>query len=135
MHPSTRLAWFAIPLLCSLLSAQGFQFTSFANTAGLSLVGSASPSSNRIRLTDLLANQTGAMWHATPQPISAGFDSTFSFRISPPISGIAAAGMAFVIHDAPAGNMSLGGSAWGLGYGSGASGTALPKSIAIEIDT
>ncbi|MFY9343588.1 MAG: IPT/TIG domain-containing protein [Planctomycetota bacterium] len=118
------------------LSAQSFSYPNFTSTAQLALLGNATPSGGALRLTANASNQTGWFWRTTPMPAIAGFDTTFTFRITPPTVGTKAEGMALVIHDDPAGTATTGGTVWGMGYGNGASSSVgIRNSIAIEYDT
>ena len=118
------------------LSAQSFTYTDFSSTAQLSLLGNAAQSGTAVRLTANSSNQTGWAWRQGAMPVIAGFDTTFTFRITPPTVGTKAEGMALVIHDDPNGTATQGGTVWGLGYGIGANGsTGIRNSIVIELDT
>lgn len=126
----------AVAAIAAVLPAQSFQYPDFSNTASLALLGNAAPSGPALRLTANASNQTGWAWHQTAQPVLMGFDTTFSFRITPPSVGTKAEGMALVIHDDPNGLATQGGTVWGMGYGSGAnSAVGIRNSIAIELDT
>jgi hypothetical protein len=117
-------------------AAQSFTYTDFSSTASLALLGNAAQSGTALRLTANVSNQTGWAWHRTQMPVIAGFDTTFTFRITPPAVGTKAEGMALVIHDDPNGLATQGGTVWGMGYGNGANGAVgIRNSIAIELDT
>jgi hypothetical protein len=120
------LLFAAVP---AAVSAQGFNFPNFANTAGLTLNGSATQNGASLQLTDLVANQTGSVWVSTPQTVTNGFRTEFSFRINGN-----AEGFAFVLHGAADADLALGGSYWGLGYGNGLGVQGIPNSLAVEID-
>lgn len=118
------------------LSAQSFTYPDFSSTGTLALLGTAAQSGSALRLTANASNQTGWAWHQTALPVIAGFDTTFSFRITPPTVGTKAEGMALVIHDDPNGLATVGGTIWGMGYGTGSNtATGIRNSIAIELDT
>lgn len=122
--------------LSASLAAQSFTYTDFSNVASLNLLGSAAQSGTSLRLTANASNQTGWAWHRTAMPVIAGFDTTFTFRITPPTVGTKAEGMALVIHDDPNGIATQGGTVWGMGYGTGANtAVGIRNSIAIELDT
>ncbi len=130
------LALLAPALAAASLSAQTFTYTDFSSTAGLALLGNAASSGTALRLTANASNQTGWAWRQTPVPAIAGFDTTFTFRITPPTVGTKAEGMALVIHADPNGAATMGGTVWGMGYGNGANGAVgIRNSIAIELDT
>ncbi len=82
-----------------------------------------------LRLTGADEQRSAAWW--VKRPVSAGFSTTFTFRITPVGSNQLADGFAFVIHNAPNGANTLGTGGLGgyLGY------TGIPNSIAIEFDT
>ena len=131
-----RSAAVGLCALASGLTAQTFTYTDFSSTAQLALLGNAAQSGTALRLTANVSNQTGWAWRQTPTPVIAGFDTTFTFRITPPTVGTKAEGMALVIHDDPNGAATTGGTVWGMGYGNGASSSVgIRNSIAIELDT
>ena len=122
--------------LSASLAAQSFTYTDFSTVTSLNLLGNAAQSGTALRLTANASNQTGWAWHRTAMPVVAGFDTTFTFRITPPAVGTKAEGMALVIHDDPNGIATQGGTVWGMGYGTGAnSAVGIRNSIAIELDT
>lgn len=134
----TRPLSFAAALVAALpfLPAQTFTYANFSSVGTLTLLGNAAQSGTALRLTANVSNQTGWAWHHTPMPVLAGFDTTFRFRITPPPVGTKAEGMAFVLHDDPAGLTTTGGTVWGMGYGAGAnSAVGIRNSIALELDT
>jgi len=136
MTPRLLTAGSALAVLLASASAQSFSYPDFSNTTTLSLLGNAAQSGTALRLTANGSNQSGWSWHQTAMPIIAGFDTTFTFRITPPAFGTKAEGMAFVIHDDPSGTGTMGGTVWGIGYGNGAnSSPGIRNSIAIELDT
>ena len=123
-------------LATASLSAQSFSYPNFNATTGLALLGNATANAGALRLTASSSNQTGWFWRTAQMPVIAGFDTTFTFRITPPTAGTKAEGMAFVIHDDPNGTATTGGTIWGMGYGTGAnSSVGIRNSIAIEYDT
>ncbi|MEQ1630911.1 MAG: L-type lectin-domain containing protein, partial [Planctomycetota bacterium] len=136
-HPSMMLRRLAAAsLLTAAVSAQSFTYNDFSNLATLNLLGNAAQSGTALRLTANASNQTGWAWHNTPMPVLAGFDTTFTFRITPPVGATKAEGMALVIHDDPNGTATTGGTVWGMGYGTGANAAVgIRNSIAIELDT
>lgn len=136
MTPSPLRATAALVALGSSVLAQTFTYTDFGSTAQLNLLGTAAQSGTALRLTANTSSQTGWAWRQGAVPVLAGFDTTFTFRITPPTSGTKAEGMALVIHDDPNGASATGGTVWGMGYGIGANGsTGIRNSIAIEFDT
>ncbi len=118
------------------VAAQSFTYPDFSSIASLSLLGNTAQSGTVLRLTANTSNQTGWVWRQTAMPVVAGFDTTFSFRITPPTVGTKAEGMAFVLHDDPNGVATQGGTVWGMGYGNGFNGAVgIRNSIAVELDT
>ncbi|MCC7398539.1 MAG: IPT/TIG domain-containing protein [Planctomycetes bacterium] len=122
--------------LAATAAAQSFSYPDFSSTAQLSLLGNAAPNAGALRLTANSSNQTGWAWRQAAVPVSNGFDTTFTFRITPPTVGTKAEGMAFVVHGDPNGAAATGGTVWGMGYGNGANGAVgLRNSLAVELDT
>ncbi|MDO8349370.1 MAG: IPT/TIG domain-containing protein [Planctomycetota bacterium] len=122
-------------LAATTLPAQSFQYPDFSSVTTLSLLGTAVQNGAALRLTNAI-QQTGWAWHRTQLPVVAGFDTTFTFRITPPVAGTKAEGMTFVVHDDPNGINTTGGTVWGMGYGNGSSGSVgIRNSIAVEFDT
>ncbi len=132
LHPIAA----ALATAVASLSAQNFTYANFGNVSTLALRGNAAQSGTALRLTANVSNQTGWAWHTTAMPVLAGFDTTFTFRITPPPVGVKAEGLAFVLHDDPAALTTQGGTVWGIGYGAGAnSSPGIRNSIALELDT
>ena len=135
MSPTLRSLAASLVALAPL-AAQSFSYPDFSSVASLTLLGNAAQSGTALRLTANASNQTGWAWHQTALPVVGGFDTTFTFRITPPTVGTKAEGMALVIHDDPNGLATQGGTVWGMGYGNGANGAVgIRNSIAIEFDT
>ena len=126
----------AIPtvlMLASFVPGQSFSYPNFANTAGINMLGSAVRVGSTVRLTTVSQAQTGIFWNRVAMPVANGFDTSFTFRITPPPSGTIAEGMAFIIQDDPNGISTQGGTVWGMGYGSGAnSSPGIRNSLAFE---
>jgi hypothetical protein len=123
-------------LLVAAASAQSFTYNDFSNVSTLSLLGHSAQNGTVLRLTANVSDQTGVVWHRAKVPVISGFDTTFTFRITPPTAGTKAEGMAFVIHADPSGLSTFGGTVWGLGYGAGSNNAVgIRNSIAIELDT
>ena len=133
MKTLAMAAAFALAIAAQTATGQTFSYTDFSSVAGLTLNGSAAQSGNVLRLTANASNQTAGAWRSTVAPVAAGFDTTFSFRSTPPAVATKAEGMAFVIHNLA--ETTLGGSVWGIGYGPGANGASIANSLAIELDT
>src|SRR6185369_13230439 len=103
------------------------------------LAGNAHYSGKVLRLTDAKKQQAGAVWYATREPVTAGFDTTFVFKLTKQGGlGNGADGLAFVLQNtgpsAIAGRGSAGG--WGVGDGQRNHRSAgIPRAIAIYFDT
>lgn len=112
--------------------------------------GDATTPDGVLRLTTNASTQIASVWAATPQTISNGFTTTFTFRFSQP-SETPADGIAFLIQNAQLTNSSinplaaigytLGAARNGgtIGYGNDDNGSfpnsGIPNSLAIEFDT
>jgi hypothetical protein len=83
-----------------------------------------------LRLTPDQELQTGAAWLPVMQPVHAGFETTFDWKISK-TAPKGSDGFAFVIHNAaiPLPAYAIGNGRNGLGY------SGLPNSLAVEFDT
>lgn len=120
--------------LAAVCGAQSFSYPNFSNLNGLNLLGAAVQTGNTLQLTSTATLQTGWFWRAAAVPVSNGFDTTFTFRVTPG-AGLAE-GFALVIQDDPAGPSAQGGQIWGMGYGSGSNNSpGIRNSVAIELDT
>jgi subtilisin family serine protease/subtilisin-like proprotein convertase family protein len=64
------------------------QYPNFNSTNGLNLVGSAVTTGGILQLTPAVSSQTGDAWLTNKQPVAAGFDTTFHFRIGGPYGNI-----------------------------------------------
>lgn len=120
--------------LAGIAAAQSNQFSypNFSGATTISLRGSAAQVGGLVRVTPDAPNQTGAFWHDTAMPVLGGFDTTFTFRITPPVVGRIAEGMAFVIQNSAQGASALGGGVWALGYGSNGA-PSIRNALAIEL--
>jgi hypothetical protein len=112
--------------------------------------GNAAPTSGGVlRLTPSTTNQIASVWALSPQTVSNGFTTTFTFQFTNG-SSIPGDGIAFVIHNAQLTNNSNPLTTIGFTLGSGRNGGAIgygdddndsfpdsgiPNSIAIELDT
>lgn len=120
--------------LTAAVSAQSFSYPNFSNLNGLNLLGNAVQTGSTLQLTSTATLQTGWFWRTTAVPVTNGFDTTFTFRVTPG-AGLAE-GFAMVIQDDPAGPSAQGGQIWGMGYGVGSNNSqGIRNSIAIELDT
>ena len=110
--------------------ATGFEacldYPTFAQPAGLNLVGTAAPVENTLQLNPLNGG-LGAAWFGTRMPVVDGFTTDFDFRITPPFQSDGADGLAFVIQDQAPDAIGEGGG--GIGY------QGITHSLAVEFDT
>jgi hypothetical protein len=106
-------------------------FPDFSSTAGLTLNGNAQQVGSVLRLTaaDQFTSAAGTAWFNSPISLSIGFESVFTFRITPGAlyNGEAGDGISFTIQDAGLGALGFPGSS--IGYG------GIPDSLAVEFDT
>ncbi len=72
----------SIGLLLKTSAALAFTYTDFSSTAGLNLVGSAAQNGNALRLTPATGDLVGSAWYTQKQHVSAGFTTSFSFRLT-----------------------------------------------------
>ena len=104
-------------------------------------VVSEPPVSTVLRLTPNQGDWASSAWYSTPQAVTGGFSTTFSFQIGSSTSGgINADGIAFVIQNSSQGASALGPDGCGIGFGDSASGCVpvtggIPNSVAIEFNT
>lgn len=108
-------------------------YADFSNTSGLTLVGSAAPVNNRLRVTPAVDGQGGAAWSTSTVSLAAGasFSTFFQFQFTNPDTGFCdglgcgADGLVFVLQT-NANN--VGGIGGGIGYQN------IPNSVGIEFD-
>lgn len=94
------------------VSHADLNYSNFSSTAGLTLNGTAhSTTGGALRLTDLANWQNGSFWASTPQTVTGGFDTTFTYHIG---EGSGADGFTFAIQDHSA--TQLGGDGGSLGF-------------------
>ena len=103
-------------------------FPDFTDVASLTLVDSATQSTNRIRLTPYANWTRGATWLQAKQLVEGGFDTSFRFQIT----SADADGLAFVVQNA--GSAVIGGRGYAIGYGTYEAETGIANSIAVEFD-
>lgn len=72
----------SIGLLLKAGAALAFTYMDFSSTAGLNLVGSAAQNGNALRLTPAVGDLVGSAWYTQKQHVSAGFTTSFSFRLT-----------------------------------------------------
>jgi len=109
--------------------AQSPNFPNFAN-AGTSIVTNvnASITGSVLELNTAITNQHGSAWFSTPQSVSKGFTTTFTFQITNASPGD---GLAFVIQNSLAGTGAIG----NLTHGEGIAYEDITNSLAVEFDT
>ncbi|MGE4619952.1 MAG: hypothetical protein AAEJ04_09125 [Planctomycetota bacterium] len=127
---SRPFRWSHVPVLLMVISISSsvradFEYLDFLDMTGLTLVGSAAQSADRIRLTPASIGQVGAVYTEQQILLAAGFDTTFTYEINPAANG--ADGMVFILqNESPTALYSNGGP---LGY------DGMSNSLALEIDT
>jgi hypothetical protein len=82
-------------LLLNASAGMAFTYTDFSSTAGLNLVGAAAQNGNVLRLTPAAPGLMGSAWYTQQQHVSAGFTTSFSFRLTPTDSAPGADGISF----------------------------------------
>jgi hypothetical protein len=116
-----------------------FEYRGFASHPNLNIAGAAHYIDKTLRLTDAEGQSAGAAWHGNKEPLTAGFDTTFTFRFTEQGGNHHGAdGLALVLQNsgpsAVAGRGSAGG--WGSGDGLGHHDSpGIPRAIAIFFDT
>jgi hypothetical protein len=93
----TRTRCLAVSLVLALHAgaALAFTYADFSSTAGVNLVGSAVRNGNVLRLTPAAGSLMGSAWYTEQQHVSAGFTTTFSFRLTEPGPTPGADGISF----------------------------------------
>lgn len=125
------MRWVIAAVLMAEIVAAQIAYPNFSSTAGLALNGSASQLGVTLRLTPAVQGQAGTAWATNRQPVAAGFQCQFTFRISPSGSD----GLTFILHDDPAGPGALGAPGGNLAYGSNSSVGPMRNLLAVELDT
>lgn len=115
---------FALPSQAGII----ISYPDFSSTSGLTLVGSATTTSNQLELTPGATGQSGAAYSTTAVPLGASdtFSTTFQFQFTNTGGIDPADGITFVLAASPAG---LGTGGGDIGYG------GVGNSVAIELDT
>ncbi|MEY2742986.1 MAG: hypothetical protein RIS21_1357 [Planctomycetota bacterium] len=129
----------AAAMLTLAVAAQSFSYPNFAGATGLVLHNSATVASGNgtLQLTPMITWNAGQAYAALPLSVMAGFDTTFTFRVTVPASG-GADGMAFIIHNAVAGTAAIplggnNGQGSDNGYAANA-GVGIDNALVVEID-
>jgi glucose/arabinose dehydrogenase len=106
-------------------------FPDFNSTSGLTLNGTATGVSGELLLTPATDNQTGSVFFNESLPVNAdtSFQTAFRMRIDGGQGSSGGDGMAFVLHNDPAGPAAVGQGGGSLGYG------GIGNSLAVEFDT
>jgi hypothetical protein len=132
----TLLPIVALGLTSATASAQSFDYPDFTGATTVVLNEDALITGPTLRVTSAALSERGSAYHESKLNVTIAWDMTFTFQITALGSG-GGDGMAFVIHNDPAGDAAIGNHASAMGYG-GFSGTpenGLDASLAIEIDT
>jgi hypothetical protein len=118
---------------------EAINYQDFRSIAGLRLVGSARQEGTAVRLTPAKEQRSGGMWFEQKQPVSAGFDTEFAFRLTQKGGlGPGADGIAFVIQNNSIKELAGRGNAGGFAPGDGSGERdkpGIPQSIAVFLDT
>lgn len=143
MKPSRWRAALVTSFLVTLSTVRApaqIHLSDFASSDQLSLVGDAQVKGNVLRITPAKGDKAGASWFREKQPVGAGFDTTFQFRLThqdwPFFRG--ADGFAFVVQNS--GSDALGGKGSAAGFGvADQIGTpyhaGIPWAVAVFFDT
>jgi hypothetical protein len=91
----------AAGLICAgAVTSADFEFADFSSTKRLTLISNAHRAKKALRLTSADRFQVGAAWFDEKQPVTGGFDTTFSFRLTDQnINTGGADGFAFVVQN------------------------------------
>jgi hypothetical protein len=118
--------------LAGTLHAQSFDYPNFTGATGLAFNDAASIVGASAILTPATGQTKGSMYYDQKVNVTNGFDTTFSIRLAT----TGADGMAFVIHDDPAGLTAIGDAGGPLGYAGFADvpANSLDHALAIEFD-
>jgi len=139
MSYTKSVGWAALSFLSvtPALFGTSFIFSDFSNPLGLTMVGNASLTANRLRLTEAAENQVSAVWLNSRADVQNGFTTSFQFQItdrgghSPDweegVVNDGADGFTFTIQNA--GTTAMGLYASGIGY------YGIANSLSIEFDT
>jgi hypothetical protein len=120
------------------LYSQSFGYKNFVSTAGLRLNGEAEQATpippeiaTVLRITH---GYIGSAWYNRAVPLADGFTVNYSFNVNSCFPPSCADGYAFVIQNAAAGTLAIGG--WGgeLGYGYRPPSNGIENSLAVEFD-
>src|SRR5580704_13964852 len=107
-------------LVTQAQTQQTFSFPNFNTPTNIALVGSAGTAQgvngNVLRITPATGDQVGSAWYSNPQPLAAGFTTTFTFQFTGRNgTGGGADGIAFVVQGPGVGAIGIDGGA--IGYG------------------
>ncbi|MCB9834110.1 MAG: hypothetical protein H6807_16735, partial [Planctomycetes bacterium] len=125
-------------VLTTTATAQSFAISGMWGSSPVVLNGQAATGNGVVRVAPALTSSKGSIFYNSMLSVENGFDTTFTFKITVPVGGAGADGMAFVIHGDPRGSGLLTNHAAALGYGAFATspaGTGAFNALAIEIDT
>jgi hypothetical protein len=118
--------------LCGTAAAQSFDYPNFSGATGLAFNDNAQILGSVARLTTTTTQTRGSMFYDQKVQVESGFDTTFQIRM---LTG-GADGMAFVIHDDPAGLAAIGQPGGPMAYSGFADNPVdgLDHCLAIEFD-
>ena len=118
--------------LCGTARSQSFDYPGFTGATGLAFNDAAAIVGASAILTPATGQTKGSMFYDQKVNVTNGFDTTFAITLST----TGADGMAFVIHDDPAGVAAIGDAGGPLGYSGFADQPAnsLDHALAIEFD-
>src|SRR3954451_13900906 len=109
-------------------------------TGSPSFTAPATPQPSISKVLRLTANQGGwatSAWYSSPQVVTNGFSTTFSFQLGS-TSTFDADGFAFVIQNSAAGPLALGPPGCGIEFGASPiclAGNGIPNSVVLEFNT
>jgi len=134
------LVWIALVWSTIGVAPAAIRFQNFASARGLKLVGDATvPRDKVLRLTPARQNRAGAAWIVEKQPVAAGFETTFEFRLTRQGGlGPGADGFAFVLQNSGPSALGGRGSAGGFAVADAyfhPRQPGIPWSIAVFFDT
>lgn len=123
-----------LSLIPAMRAHADFNYTNFASTSGINLVGTSVQNANSIQLTQTAVGQAGAMWVQDKQDVSQAFEATMTIHIENKQGG-GADGFALVIQNQSA--TALGASGGGMGYARNQTFNVagISNSLAVELDT
>ena len=81
--------------------ADGFSYSDFSSTAGLTLTGAATQQGSMLRLTPDATYQQGSAWYTEQMSVQNGFTTQFQFQVTNTVNqGVEADGIWFLVQTA-----------------------------------